>query len=193
CDLYQRSNSSKLIVCKVMKYGFPQINLSSGRRKPYEAHLLHDLLSPHPLIIDLHSFNSSTFYLEYCSMGDLMDLSTAYLAHRTPVPESFIWHAYHQLAIAFAYIHTGYTPDHPSYPKPNPKFQPIVHRDVKPSNIFIRPNPHAPYPDLVLADFGIATTDVVSARSGASRSIPPKAISGPWARASMSWPRGARP
>lgn len=42
--------------------------------------------------------------------------------------------------------------------RPPRDWQAIVHRDIKPSNIFLRkPRSKSEYPDVVLADFGLAT------------------------------------
>ncbi|KAL8726188.1 MAG: hypothetical protein Q9166_006861 [cf. Caloplaca sp. 2 TL-2023] len=164
CDLYRRQGSSKLLVCKVMKHGFDLARDAHGKRKPAEAILLKDILSPHRFIVNLHSFSTTTFWFEFCSGGDLQDLCDAYIAHFAQVPESFIWHAYAQLAEAFCYIHMGKGngPEMVGETRVTLKkgWMPIIHRDVKPSNIFLRPNPRSRtgYPDLVLADFGIATT-----------------------------------
>ncbi|KAL8933689.1 MAG: hypothetical protein Q9211_005643 [Gyalolechia sp. 1 TL-2023] len=157
CDLYQRASDKALLVCKVMERS------SGTSSKPTEAAILADILGPHRGIIDLRHWSQSptTLWYEYCSGGDLQDLVDAYTSRRLRIPEAFIWHAYAHLADAFAYIHTGY--DRLSYSDRPPRgFQPIVHRDVKPPNIFLRPNRDNGYPDLVLADFGCATTKMCS-------------------------------
>ncbi|KAL8785737.1 MAG: hypothetical protein Q9213_003204 [Squamulea squamosa] len=157
CDLYRRiGQTNRVVVCKVMKRGFELAYNRRGEKEPAEAIILKEILAPHPLIINLQDFDTHTFWLEYCNLGDLQDLCDGYLNHRAKVPESFLWHAYRQIAEAFAFIHHGYTTD-PSIYVPN--FQTIVHRDVKPSNIFVRASRYrGEYPDLVLADFGIAIT-----------------------------------
>ncbi|KAL9593120.1 MAG: hypothetical protein Q9179_006084, partial [Wetmoreana sp. 5 TL-2023] len=156
CDLYERQRDGKQLVCKVMKHSVHTLN-----GKPQEAIILRDILEPHRRIINLKlwdiSPSSTQLWYEYCGGGDLQDLVDNYIDHRTPVPESFIWHAYIQMAEAFAYIHTGY--DRLSADRHPPKgWQPIVHRDIKPPNVFLRHDKYGGYPDLVLADFGIATT-----------------------------------
>lgn len=136
---------------------------STTSSKPTEAAILADILGLHRGIIDLKHWSQSptTLWYEYCSAGDLQDLVDAYTNRRLRIPEAFIWHAYVQLADAFAYIHTGY--DRLAHSDRPPRgFQPIVHRDVKPPNIFLRPNGDNRYPDLVLADFGCATTKMRS-------------------------------
>lgn len=141
CDLYQRSTDKKLLVCKVMERSS----------------------SPHRCIIDLKCWYDKplTFWYEYCSAGDLQDLVDAYTDRKTRIPEAFIWHSFLMLADAFAYMHTGYDRQAQS-DRPPRGWQPIVHRDVKPPNIFLRPNYERGYPDLILADFGCATTKVRS-------------------------------
>ncbi|KAI4286331.1 MAG: hypothetical protein L6R35_004418 [Caloplaca aegaea] len=169
CDLYQNTRSGKYLVCKIMKAHASD----SPSDKPREATILMEILDSNRRIIDLqayaHSSTRTTFWYEWCPNGDLQDLIDAYTKRRAKIPESFIWHAYMQLADAFAYIHTGY--DRTTYDgaPPPKKFQPIVHRDVKPPNIFLRPSGRGgshPYPDLVLADFGLATTKTRSGEGG---------------------------
>ncbi|KAL8642762.1 MAG: hypothetical protein Q9226_008471, partial [Calogaya cf. arnoldii] len=158
CDLYSRASrhNKKLLVCKIMKHGFETAYDGNGKVKPAEAIILKDILGPHPLVCNLQAFTNHTFWFEYCGLGDLQDLCDGYIKHGTRVPESFVWHAYRQLAEAFAFIHIGHNVYSPN--RKSPDFQTIIHRDVKPSNIFIREHSRNTYPDLVLADFGIATT-----------------------------------
>jgi serine/threonine protein kinase len=63
------------------------------------------------------------------------------LASGKPQPASFVVRVVSQIASALDYLHTG----HPTY-------RPIIHRDVKPSNILIDSNGNA-----VLIDFSIAS------------------------------------
>ncbi|KAL8937636.1 MAG: hypothetical protein Q9216_004327 [Gyalolechia sp. 2 TL-2023] len=163
CDLYQRASDKKLLVCKVMEHS------STSSSKPAEVAILSEILGPHRGIIDLKHWSQSppTFWYEFCSGGDLQDLIDAYTHRRLRIPEAFIWHSFLHLADAFAYIHTGYDRFAES-DRPPRGFRPIVHRDVKPPNIFLRPNRDNGYPDLVLADFGCATTKL---RSGENYQI----------------------
>ncbi|KAI4148966.1 MAG: hypothetical protein L6R39_002639 [Caloplaca ligustica] len=157
-DLYQSTRDGTYRVCKTMR--------RAGYGTPMEASILMDILDPHRRIIEMRSFICTNYYThfwyEYCPNGDLQDLMDAYTARRAKIPESFIWHVYMQVADALAYIHTGY--DRLLYDggRPPSHFKPIVHRDVKPPNIFLRPNGGSIYPDLVLADFGLATTETRS-------------------------------
>ncbi|KAL8639070.1 MAG: hypothetical protein Q9228_003847 [Teloschistes exilis] len=160
CDLYQRHSDGRHFVCKVMKNAFGVSIDRDGR--PREVRILRDILGDHRRLIKVNWWESkdstTTMWYDYCSGGDLERLVDAYISHQAHIPESFIWHAFLQLAEAFAFIHFGY--DRLSIDgRPHKGFKPIIHRDVKPANIFIKPSDHADgYPSLVLADFGIATT-----------------------------------
>lgn len=126
-------------------------------------------------------------YMEFCDGGSLQDLLNKYVSHNKAdqpppalIPESFIWHVFHSLANALQYIHHGIRAgDHrdPPEPLPHHKWPIILHRDIKPDNIYFRidhrPNnktlfyPHWPwhefnptrterpssYPKVILADF----------------------------------------
>ena len=121
---------------------------------------MNDILGKHPRLIRLYfhdwSPTRTTLFFEYCAAGDLSDLVKAYHRdHGLKIPESFIWHVYRQLAEALAFMHTGYDRTNTK----RPPFQAVIHRDIKPQNIFIRkPASSRGYPEIVLADFGLATT-----------------------------------
>ena len=81
------------------------------------------------------------------------------------IPEGFIWHTYLQLAQAIAFLHDGYDPRNGDC-RPPPNHRPIIHRDIKPGNIFLRnPKSGRYYPNIVLADFGLATTKLHSCQN----------------------------
>lgn len=130
-------------------------------------------------------------YMEFCDCGSLQDLIEKYDSYKTDhpatgdsppvlIPESFIWHIFHSLANALQYIHHGILAgDHRDPPEPLPrhKWPIILHRDIKPDNVYFRTQrgqdnrafcyPHWPlhksnptrtdrpfsYPKVVLADF----------------------------------------
>ncbi|KAI9799754.1 MAG: hypothetical protein M1833_003873 [Piccolia ochrophora] len=103
-------------------------------------------------------------FMEYCEFGTLRDVVDKYLARPTHeyMPESFIWHAYHNMLKALAYLHFGTPADAPVF-APRPGWRTVIHRDLKPDNIFLkRPlaaaaaAPPRRYPQIVLGDFGLA-------------------------------------
>lgn len=91
------------------------------------------------------------------------------------MPEEHIWHVFIQMAEALAYLHHGYTA---SLFFPPPHWQPIIHRDIKPGNIFLRPssNPSdSPFPDIILGDFGLASLESITYDcSGTPAYLPPE-------------------
>ena len=158
CSLLQKRSNQTLRVCKVQK----RIKDVS---EPLEIEILRDILHDHPRIVRLHEAITHThtmqLYFDYYPGGDLFQLNARYVEEWEPVPESFIWHCFLQLSEALAYIHHGYDRRQLSGPPPASDWQPIIHGDVKPENVFLGPpteDSHG-YPSLVLGDFGLATID----------------------------------
>lgn len=115
--------------------------------------------------------------MEYCDRGSLRDLILAYKtrkkAHQPDyIPESFIWHAFVGLADALGFLATGRShvslspslaSSSSSSSPPNghasSSWMPIVHRDIKPDNIFLRSRDTQGSTKplyVVLSDFGLA-------------------------------------
>ena len=128
--------------------------------KPIEAKILGDILpGGHANIIQLFAcdfkpkIGLAQYYFEYCSGGDLHDLCRQYEIHNARFPEPFIWKVFLELTEALEFLHRGF--DQRLSDRPG-----IVHRDIKPGNIFLRRSQHqTAYPDAVIADFGTATLD----------------------------------
>ncbi len=158
--LMRTRSTRQLIARKTVSYA------RSAYAKPIEAFILQDVFPErHDNIIRLHAFESyqafdsyqvegARYYFEYCSGGDLHQLVDQYREYSELLPELFIWQAYQQLASALEFLHRGFDPR-----CSDPDRRGICHRDVKPSNVFLRLVPGCEYPDVVLADFGHATLD----------------------------------
>ena len=81
-----------------------------------------------------------------------------------------------QMAEALALLHHGYR-HHALNPYiPPPGWMRIIHRDIKPDNLFLRKpiTRGAPYPDIVLGDFGFATTKPFSESIAVAEFAPPE-------------------
>jgi len=158
CDLVRRKADGVLLVRKIHSRFTMVENI-----KPLEVRILHDILPPHNRTIDLIAYShhtrdpSLTLYFEYCEGPDLSHI----IRKRKILPESFIWHVFVQIAEALALLHYGHDRKHSDQDPQG--WQTVVHRDVKPGNIFLRSSPThnqvkgLPYPSIVLADFGLAT------------------------------------
>lgn len=140
-------------------------------KEPKELSIPRDHLTPHPNIIDVLSVEPSsdwsyyTLRMDYCSGGDLQDIVDHYTKTAFFVPEILVLHAFIGLTDALAYLHQGivygsaFSPSGKDEYVPLAKVPGVVHRDLKPRNVFLRWNPdsvNAKYnlPDIVLADFG---------------------------------------
>ncbi|KAL8787603.1 MAG: hypothetical protein Q9195_007691 [Heterodermia aff. obscurata] len=170
CDLVERKGDGKYLVYKQMKFEVDMMR-SKGKNKPLEVAILKDILGPSKRIIKMVDWTSvsptnNAFFLEYCSYGDLYNMIDGYHNNQgLEIPESFVWHTYLQLAEALTFIHEGKSRKTTSngeptgWTTPSRNHKPIVHRDIKPDNVFLRPGKTRDhYPEIVLADFGLATT-----------------------------------
>ncbi|KAL8832689.1 MAG: hypothetical protein Q9170_004787 [Blastenia crenularia] len=165
-ELHKHDKTGKLLVLKKTRMA---LEYTDGI--PAEAYILRDILGKtHERLPRLHHFNvslaESHYWMDYCDSGDLADLAAYFLRKDRNVPEGFIWHVHSQLSAATAYLHTGLLDrTHPELPPPA-NWQPVVHRDIKPDNIFLKLVPGNIYPDIVLGDFGLATTNQFTGTPG---------------------------
>ena len=151
CSLVIRRSDKKLFALKQVKK--PQL----VHTKPIEAVVERIFDDRYDNIIRLHHFESFKetplvrFYFEYCEGGDLLHLIEEYRAKNSYIPELFIWRSFVQLAGALEFLHRGFDR------KVRNRLG-VVHRDVKPDNIFVRlPASEHDHPSVVLGDFGLAT------------------------------------
>ncbi len=164
CFLLERSTDKALRVCKVQQRAYCY-KTEAYEDRPIEASILHDILPQHDRILRLHEvvFQTHTvqLYYDFYNRGDLHDLIENYRDQWQQIPEEFLWHAYRQISEGLAFIHHGY--DKRALCPPPAEWNPIIHGDVKPKNIFLGPpdsfsnDPLArEYPSIVLGDFGLA-------------------------------------
>ena len=164
CVLLKRKSDKALRVCKIAQR--IKVCRNKYEDKPLEASILLDVLPKHDRILRLYDAlvqpRTVQLYYEYYSHGDLYNLIRHHQKNMEFIPEAFMWHAYLQLSEALAFLHTGYDPrESQALPA---DWQPVIHGDLKPENIFLSaPNPFSSnplereYPSLVVGDFGLAT------------------------------------
>ncbi|KAI4948394.1 hypothetical protein J4E91_005816 [Alternaria rosae] len=116
----------------------------------YDAHLPSPVTKRHA---------SPYLVTEYCDKGTLADLLKVWNKRGELIPESFIWQVFEALVTAVQYLHYGPYP----YNEAAYSWDPITHRDIIPSNIFLKSGPQinpSAYPvSIKLADFGCAITN----------------------------------
>ncbi|EME81850.1 uncharacterized protein MYCFIDRAFT_78722 [Pseudocercospora fijiensis CIRAD86] len=96
---------------------------------------------------------------EFCDGGDLGELIEHLYRSNQRTPRHLIFHFISSMINALGFIHHGdIAYDHESDTTTSISFRqdPIVHRDIKPGNIFMKWKPNSSLPDIVLADFGHA-------------------------------------
>lgn len=155
-DLVRSNRTGKLFAAKTCK---PSKWVVSGY-KPREVQILNRIYHRH--IIKLNGYRlfdsprshglSLGMIYDYCSGGDLHD----YREGRTN--GKFLLHIFRQMASALAYLHSGYDVVTDIYEE---RWTRVVHCDIRPANIFLkRPRTtEEPFPDVILGDFGFATTE----------------------------------
>ncbi|KAI9699812.1 MAG: hypothetical protein M1836_002847 [Candelina mexicana] len=94
---------------------------------------------------------------EFAEHGDLYKIRDFYEKYGLKIPEPFIWHVFHSMALALSYCHLGHADTTPII---SPDWEEILHADLKEDNILMLPptstKPY--YPHLKLADFGLSFT-----------------------------------
>ncbi|KAL8800544.1 MAG: hypothetical protein Q9182_005099 [Xanthomendoza sp. 2 TL-2023] len=108
--------------------------------------------------IDEHSHRRpiASMYTEYYSRGNLYDMICKRAETGRNFTELAVWDIFKQLTNALAWLQYGVSDacSHPEPPKPN--WVGVLHRDIKPDNLFVTRVPGREFSRLVLGDFGQA-------------------------------------
>ena len=158
----QSSHTGEVVAVKLCR----SANMAPDGKTPREAHVIQRLGSHKHLVslkgwqkLQSTGFGKSlvlhAFHFE-CFESDLANLIDKYISRMVRVPEEFLWSAFEEVSSALAYCHHGIR--EPT-DKPRQRWNPVVHLDVKPANVFLRFRNNGsrdPWPICVLGDFGIA-------------------------------------
>ena len=143
----QRSGDGKLRVRKqIGRYG-----LMGDNGHALETTILGEVLCRSTRIVHMIAFDyqddkqinpSLIGWFEYCGGGNLKNA----IPRAASVPERFIWHCFIQIAEGLDHMH-------------NSASRPVIHRDIKPDNIYLDAKYHkgGPWPNVKIGDFGMAT------------------------------------
>ncbi|KAK4548549.1 hypothetical protein LTR36_009459 [Oleoguttula mirabilis] len=154
---------------------------------PGEIKALGRLTKQHPNIIVWHGYTTvrdsnsreiCNIRMEYCSGGDLIDYCESLVGIRNLPAPIFVLHFIASMSDALAYLHHGYGPSGDlSSPRPHGKHNAMIHRDIKPNNIFLRSKSNKyGMPDIVLGDFEFACLESESKGAvGTPGHYPPEA------------------
>lgn len=160
----KRKSDGKIVAVKQIDYA----NMQPFQKQMLvnEVNILRKLQNPHIV----HYFNRSvnkekkiiSIFMEFCPGGDLQSLIRQTRASRSYIREDQIWLSLTELSLALKDCHCGE--------------EKILHRDIKPGNIFIDAEGH-----VKLGDFGLArsiTHDFASTYLGTPMYMSPEIYSG---------------
>lgn len=139
-----RKSDGKALVWKEVNYG-----AMSEKEKQLivsEVNILRELRHPHIVryldrVIDKHA-TKIYIVMEYCEGGDLGQYIKRKKRDGSYIDENFIWHIFTHVFLALKECHRH---------REGNVIRPILHRDIKPGNIFLDSNNNAK-----LGDFGLA-------------------------------------
>lgn len=147
----RRKKDNKILVRK--EIDFRKMNEKERKQLVTEVNILRDLHHPNIVkyyerIIDKENY-LIYIIMEYCEGGDLAALIQKCRKEKTFIPERFIWLVFSQLVLALHECHYGTKADGSQRPA-------ILHRDLKPDNVFLSNNVVNSYTHVKLGDFGLA-------------------------------------
>ncbi|EQC39355.1 NEK protein kinase, variant [Saprolegnia diclina VS20] len=140
----RRQTDGKELVWKEVGYG--QMTEKEKQLIVSEVNILRELRHPHIVryldrVIDKQS-SKIFIVMEYCEGGDLSQLIKRKRREGSTIEEAFIWQVFTQLYMALKECHRH---------REGSTVRPILHRDIKPGNIFLDAQSNAK-----LGDFGLA-------------------------------------
>ena len=187
CYLVRSQKNGRKYVCKMNREQTAKVN----RR---EIDMLMDV-GRHKRIVEMVAHIAKPYdvqmIFEYYAGGDLQGVIDRSLDECFVFHERLVWNVFTQLMEALAYIHEGIFAVRSSGSSILSHWNPIIHRDVKPPNIFLRTVFHRGDRgiDLVLADFGCATNRLDSTCITTTTWQPPE--NPIWTRRGDVWAAGA--
>lgn len=154
----KRKSDGRILVWKELSYG--RMNEKEKQQIVAEVNILRDL--QHPSIVQYtHHFIDKKdlkiyIVMEYCAGGDLQRIVRRCREAKSEISEDFIWRIFAQIVSGLHYCHrrSDLNPINRGEDKPGQvpeEPQKVIHRDLKPGNIFLDANN-----DVKVGDFGLA-------------------------------------
>ncbi|KAF9941978.1 G2-specific serine/threonine protein kinase [Modicella reniformis] len=146
----RRKSDGKILARKEIDYR--RMSQKEKEQLVAEVNILRDL--KHPNIVEflervIDRENSFIYILmEYCEGGDLAAVIKRHREKMILIPEVFVWNIMTQLILALHECHCGVTKGNES---DQPTSRPILHRDLKPDNVFLDSKKN-----VKLGDFGLS-------------------------------------